>query len=140
MTAADPGQVQHLVQQRLHVPAAGQDALDVRALLGGQRLEFQQLGETEHCVERRAQFVAETADEISRRVTLALEQFALPGGDRVAGDDDRRATGSRRTINVYGEARPCRSAIVVSRGSVVLCQRGTYLGLDPVGSTATAAS
>ena len=73
MATAYPGQVEDLIEQRLHVPATGQDALNVGALFRRECLELEQLGEAEHGVERRPQFVSKPADEFGSGVAFAFE-------------------------------------------------------------------
>ncbi len=74
-----PGQIQYVVDEGLHVPAAGDDALHVLVQLRWQWFELQQLGEAQHRVERGAQFVAEPCDELVCGPGLPFGR--LPGTD-----------------------------------------------------------
>ncbi len=72
-------QIQHVVQQRLHVPARRENALDAVALILLELLELQQLGEAEDGVQRGAQFMPEAGDELVAVGEFALGMLAAPG-------------------------------------------------------------
>ncbi len=74
-----PGEIEHVVDEGLHVPATGDDAFDVLVQLCRQWFELQKLGETQHGVERGAQLVAEACDELVLGPGLPFGGF--PGAD-----------------------------------------------------------
>ena len=100
MARLDPGDVEHLVDQREEV-LSGLDDVERRLALGvGRGLHVEQLREAEHSVERRAQLVAHAREELVLGPVCLLgadagelEVFEQPGalGDVAgAGHDGRR--------------------------------------------------
>ncbi len=71
----DLGEVEHVVDEREQVPAAGVDVADVLHLpvvQGAEELLLEQLGEADDRVERRAQLVRHAGEEAGLRVALPL--------------------------------------------------------------------
>jgi hypothetical protein len=80
------------------VPAGGEDALDAVALIAVEFLELEQLRETQHRVQRGAQFMPETRHELVAVSQLALRVLAAPRLTEGPEDGEVAAGGAARSV------------------------------------------
>ncbi len=108
-TALHPLEVEHLVEQAEQVATGAEDVVDRLALGGREVVDLEQLGESEHRVQRRAQLVAHAGEELALRPVrrLGLAQRSLdpqPLRDVLVGHRDRAL--ARPDDGVRGDVHP----------------------------------